>query len=169
MRVVVSGGRVLGSAPGASSRRLALGLLVMLVIGLGAAFASRSVAQEQALEDSERMTRAAGRRRGRPAVAGYGQDAGCGRRADRTVHSRMADGNLTEVTVWSADGVVLYSNKAEDIGKQPAARTGVPAGHRRPDRLRLRGRRAGGPTRPCHAGRRPLPAGPNASSRCTRR
>ena len=28
----------------------------------------------------------------------------------------MADGNLTEVAVWSADGLVLFSNRAEDIG-----------------------------------------------------
>jgi len=42
-------------------RELALlvgfGFLVMVVIGLGAAFASRSVAQSQALEDSERITK----------------------------------------------------------------------------------------------------------------
>ena len=29
----------------------------------------------------------------------------------------MADGSLTEVTIWSAEGEVVYSDKAEDIGK----------------------------------------------------
>ncbi|MFL6131351.1 MAG: sensor histidine kinase [Nocardioidaceae bacterium] len=102
-------------------RELALlvgfGFLVMVVIGLGAAFASRSVAQDQALEDSERMTQRLAKLVIGPAVGRYlAKQPGAAEELTRTVQNRMADGNLTEVTVWSADGLVLFSNKAEDIG-----------------------------------------------------
>ena len=104
-------------------RELALlvgfGFLVMVVIGLGAAFASRSVAQDQALEDSERITKRMANFVVKPLWPDYLSDDPVRKeRLGQAVRDRLADGNLTEVTVWSADGVVLYSNRAEDIGKK---------------------------------------------------
>jgi two-component system, NarL family, sensor kinase len=94
------------------------GFLVTVAIGLGAVYASRSVAQDQALEDSERITERLANLTVKPLWLGYrsGDPAGVAG-LQRTVETGMADGNLTEVTVWSADGVVLYSDKPEDIGK----------------------------------------------------
>jgi signal transduction histidine kinase len=115
-------------------RELALlvgfGFLVMVVIGLGAAFATRSVAQDQALEDSERITERMAELSVKPLIEGFiEKDPNAVAELRRTVDSRMADGNLTEVTIWTGDGVVLFSNKAEDIGQRvwpPPA--GVPEG-----------------------------------------
>jgi two-component system NarL family sensor kinase len=99
---------------------VSLGLTVMLAIGLGAAFASQSVAQKQALDDSERMTRRLADLVVAPLLPGY--LAGDPEAVDdlkQAVRNRMSDGYLTEVVVWSADGQVLYSNKQEDIGRRP--------------------------------------------------
>src|SRR5215210_8250129 len=96
-----------------------IGFLVTVMIGLGAAFASRSVAQQQALEDSERITERLANQTIKPLWEGY--QAGDRTQADaltRAVATRKTDGNLTEVTIWSADAVVLYSDRGDDIGKR---------------------------------------------------
>ena len=43
-------------------------------------------------------------------------DAARGRELDRAVANRMADGYLTEITIWRADGHVVYSNDLSTIG-----------------------------------------------------
>ncbi len=105
-------------------RELALlvgfGLAVMVVIGVGATFASRSVAQAQALEDSERMTQRLADLVVGPLLPPYlAEDPSGWEDLDRAVSNRMSDGYLTEVVVWSTDGEVIYSNKAEDVGRRP--------------------------------------------------
>lgn len=96
------------------------GILAMLVVGLGAAFVSRSVAQGQALEDSERITERMSRLVIRPLLPSYlAGDRGTDGQLHTAVRNRMSDGNLTDVTVWTADGMVLFSNKVEDIGNRP--------------------------------------------------
>lgn len=96
---------------------IGFGLVAMLVIGLGAAFASRSVAQSQALDDSERMTQRLADLVVGPLLDDYLERSPAGVEAlDQTVRNRMADGYLTEVVVWSADGVVLYSDKPGEVG-----------------------------------------------------
>jgi two-component system, NarL family, sensor kinase len=93
------------------------GIVVMLLVGVGAAFVSRSVAQGQALEDSERITVRMADLVMKPLLPGYlAGDKGLDGELHRLVRNRMSDGNITEVTVWSAAGQVLYSNKVEDIG-----------------------------------------------------
>jgi signal transduction histidine kinase len=104
-------------------RELALlvgfGFLVMVAIGVGAAFATRSVAQDQALEDSERITMRMADLIMRPMLPKYlaKDPVGVGE-LERTIENRMSDGNLTEVTVWTADGLVLFSNKPQEIGER---------------------------------------------------
>jgi two-component system NarL family sensor kinase len=112
-------------------RELALlvgfGFLVMLVIGLGAAFATRSVAQDQALEDSERITQRMADLVMEPMLPAYfSKDPAGVSELERTIHNRMSDGNLTEVTVWTGDGVVLFSDKPEEIGRHVEPPKGVP-------------------------------------------
>ena len=94
-----------------------LGLAVMLAIGLGAAFASRRVAQSQALDDSERMTVRLAALVMTPSLPGYLQrDPAAVDELQRAIENRMSDGYLTEVTVWSAEGEVLFSNRTQDVG-----------------------------------------------------
>jgi signal transduction histidine kinase len=100
-----------------------IGFLVLLAVGLGAVFASRWVARGQALEDSERMTQRLARSVVAPLWPGYPPKSRAALSAlQDALTARMADGNLTEVTVWSAGGQVLFSNKEEDIGRWPGER-----------------------------------------------
>lgn len=95
------------------------GFLVMLVIGIGAVAASRSVAQDQALEDSERTTERMARLVFQPVWVDYRNgDPEAVADLDRAVKDRLAEQTVTEITVWSADAEVLYSNKTEDIGQK---------------------------------------------------
>jgi two-component system, NarL family, sensor kinase len=97
-----------------------VGFLVMLVIALGAVFASQSVAKAQALQESERIAQRLADNVVAPRWPGYPASPARLAELRDAVKIRMADGNLTEVTVWSADGLVLFSDREEDIGKRPA-------------------------------------------------
>jgi signal transduction histidine kinase len=102
---------------------IAVGFLVMLIVGLGAVFASQRVTRVQALDDSERIAQRLAatvvaplwpqRPRNSHAALAPLTDA---------VTMRMADGNLTAVTVWSAEGQVLFSNDEAAIGRWPKKR-----------------------------------------------
>ena len=94
------------------------GLLTTVVVGLAATLLSLSIAHQQALDDAARVADRLSRLVVGPLVPRYLTDAVPGRAAlDRVVTDRKADGTLTEVTIWAADGRVVYSDKAEDIGK----------------------------------------------------
>jgi signal transduction histidine kinase len=94
------------------------GLLTTVLVGLVAAFLSHSIAHQQALADSARITDRLSRMVIGPLVPGYlARDRAGMAELDRVVADRMSDGSLMEVTIWSADGTVVYSDKAEDIGK----------------------------------------------------
>lgn len=49
------------------------------------------------------------------------------RRIDRAMQSRMADGDLTRVKVWSRDGHILWSDESELIGRRFALEEDVAA------------------------------------------
>jgi signal transduction histidine kinase len=92
---------------------------VLVLVGACAGFATRSVAQRQALGDAERSTR----RLADVVVAPLLEEFLRGGRVrtdelDRAIAGRLTEGSLTEVTVWQGDGRVLYSNKTADIGKR---------------------------------------------------
>jgi two-component system NarL family sensor kinase len=121
--VMVSGSPPVRVLRVGTRRELALlvgvGFAVMLMIGVGAVVATRSVAQQQALEDSERITGRLANLVTKPLWTGYPpREPAKYTELQRDLRARMADGNLTEVTVWSADGTVLLSDKNEDIGKK---------------------------------------------------
>ncbi len=94
-----------------------IGSVVMLLVGLGAAFATRQVAENQALEESVRMTERLSTLIVKPILPGYlNEDPAKAEELARIIKDRMSDGYLTEVTVWAADGRVLFSNEPDDIG-----------------------------------------------------
>ncbi len=94
-----------------------IGSVVLLLVGLGAAFATRQVAQNQALDESVRTTQRVANLIIEPNLPGYlEKDPAESQELISTIENRMSDGYLTEVTVWGADGRVLFSNEAEDVG-----------------------------------------------------
>jgi signal transduction histidine kinase len=98
---------------------LGCGILMMLVVGLAATLMSRSVAQEQAIEESERMTeRLSGQVIG-PLVPGYlSKDSTARAELRQAVRNRMTDSRLVELTIWTGDGEVMYTDNPADIGKK---------------------------------------------------
>jgi two-component system NarL family sensor kinase len=118
----VQGGRA-GSTRRGARRELTLtvgfAVLVLVLVGLSAGFATRSVAQRQALNDAERTTRRLADLVVAPLLGGFlSGDSERTEDLDRAIADRLVEGSLTEVTVWQGDGRVLYSDKAADIGKQ---------------------------------------------------
>jgi signal transduction histidine kinase len=98
---------------------IGFGFLMMVVIGVGALFATRTVAQQQALEDSERTSARLANLVVKPLWTGYPpRDPVKYADLKRDLTIRLTEGNLTEVTIWSADGTVLFSDREEDIGKR---------------------------------------------------
>jgi len=94
------------------------GLLTTVVVGVGAGLMCHSIAHQQALADSARMTEQLSNLVIGPLLPGYlDREPGGAAELRRVVKDRMSDQTLTEVTIWSADGTVVYSDKAEDIGK----------------------------------------------------
>lgn len=98
---------------------IGVGLVAVVLVGLATVPVSRSVAESQALDDAERMTDRLARLVVEPLLPVYLRDnSGLEGELHRTVLERMADGDLIEVTVWSAQSRVLYSSSRPDaIGK----------------------------------------------------
>jgi len=95
--------------------------VALIVVSIGALLASRSVARAQALRDAERMTvRLADLVVGPNLEGALNGDAEQRAELDRDIANRMADGYLTEITVWDKDGLVLYSDEADEIGDDEA-------------------------------------------------
>jgi two-component system NarL family sensor kinase len=103
-----------------------IGLAVTVLVALGATFVSLNVAQRQALQDSERITVRLAQLVTVAGLPGHlDKDPKGTEELRRLVENRMSDGYLTEVTVWGADGVILFSNRAEDEGDRVRP---IPAG-----------------------------------------
>jgi signal transduction histidine kinase len=94
-------------------------VVVLVLVGATAGLATRSVAQRQALNDAERSTRRLADLVVGPRLAAFlGGDREGAEELDRAVSGRLAEGSLTEVTVWRGDGRILYSAHPSDIGKR---------------------------------------------------
>ncbi len=96
-----------------------IALVALIAVSIGALAASRTVARSEALKDAERITS----RLANILVGPILDDALRGdpralQELDRTIANRMADGYLTEVTIWDGDGRVVYANVASEIGQQ---------------------------------------------------
>ncbi len=93
--------------------------LALIVVAVGAVLASRSVAQSQALTESEGMTtRMADLVMGPLLLAAM--NGGEDERAAlvNAVEHRMKDGYLREVMVWDASGRVIFADDPNEIGQQ---------------------------------------------------
>jgi two-component system NarL family sensor kinase len=108
-------------------------LAVLVVIGVATVIVAQAVAQAEALRDAERTTTrlaavVVAPLLG-PALAG---DADRLDELDRAIDIRIADGTLIEVTVWRADGTVVYADETDTIGRRfdpsPAVRDAVESG-----------------------------------------
>jgi two-component system NarL family sensor kinase len=95
---------------------IGVSLATMLIIASGAALGTRSIAQRQALDDAERITERLALMVG-PLLPAYlsGDQAGTAE-FNRTLANRKNDGNLLEITIWAADGRILYSDTAARSG-----------------------------------------------------
>jgi two-component system, NarL family, sensor kinase len=90
----------------------------LLAVALGAVVTSRMVARDEALHDRERGTHRLADLSLRPLLANWLQ-SGTQESLDQlngAVWNRMSDGYLTEVTVWSENGRIIYSDDNTAIG-----------------------------------------------------
>jgi two-component system NarL family sensor kinase len=93
--------------------------IALLMVAFGAVVATRSVARNNALADAERQTgRLADLVIGPHLVGALKGDADAAKELNRDVTSRLRDGYLTEITVWAADGTIVYSDRADQIGRK---------------------------------------------------
>src|SRR5690242_8720113 len=98
---------------------IAAGLLALIGICLGTAVASRCIAEADALSDAQRTAD----RTAAVVVAPLLTDTlhgvpGARERLDEEVHSRLDEGSVVEVTVWAADGTIVYSGHGKDVGQK---------------------------------------------------
>jgi len=92
--------------------------LALIVVSIGAVVASKSVARSQALQDAQRMTVRLGNLVVAPLLDdALGGDAARLDELNRALRHRMEDGYLSLVTVWDADGRVVYSTEPDEIGR----------------------------------------------------
>ncbi len=102
--------------------------LALIVVSIGAVVASKSVARSQALQDAQRMTVRLGTLVVGPLLAdALNGDAARLDELNRALEHRMEDGYLSLITVWDADGRVVYSTEDEEIGRTLEAPTEVTA------------------------------------------
>lgn len=99
---------------------LAAGLLVLVAVAAATSVLSRSAADGEAVDDARRLTEVLARSVAEPAlpVGLVTGDAGAIDRFDRRALDRLLVGDVLRVKVWSADGVVRYSDRTELVGSR---------------------------------------------------
>jgi signal transduction histidine kinase len=97
-----------------------VGLIVAGVLAWVTGLVGERLAQEQAIEDARTTTELLAQTVIEPSLSSglLDTDAGDLDRFDRVVRSRMLDGDVLRVKIWSADGVVIYSDEPRLIGAQ---------------------------------------------------
>jgi two-component system NarL family sensor kinase len=111
------------SPSGAVLRRLwafvGVAVLVLVAIGFGTVVVARHVARQTALEQAERTTDRLARLVVAPLLPGVLEgDTEKREELDRAVHTRLADGSVTEIDIWDATGTVVYCDEESTIGKR---------------------------------------------------
>jgi two-component system NarL family sensor kinase len=98
---------------------IAAGLLTLIGISLGTVVASRHVAEADALGDAERSAdRTVAVVIGPLLTEAMDGVPGARERLDQEVDSRLAEGSVVEIAVWSADGTIVYAGHSENIGRR---------------------------------------------------
>lgn len=97
---------------------VAVGLLAMTVIGLGATVIVTRVAVQQALVDRERLATRLANDVVAPLLGrGLLGDAASLRELRTLIESRIAAGTLDQVDVWSVDGEIVWSDEPGKVGR----------------------------------------------------
>jgi signal transduction histidine kinase len=93
--------------------------LVLFVVAIGATLVARQVARDEALRDAERVAQRTASLVVAP-LLGDVLNGDVTRRAelDRAVGTRLRDGSIIELNVWSRTGTVVYSDETSDIGER---------------------------------------------------
>jgi two-component system NarL family sensor kinase len=111
-------------APARPVRRalLAYGLsagLTLVVVWIGAVVASGYIARAETLHDAETTADRLGRLVVAPLLLGTDADGGGSvqQDIDRAVALRRQDGFLLRIEVWQRDGVVVYSDRPDAVGR----------------------------------------------------
>ncbi len=92
--------------------------LALIAVSIGAVVASRSVARTEALKGAERTTARLADLLGPLLVGMEAGDPAARHELDLAVKYRMGGDYLTEITVWAADGRIVYSSEPDEIGQQ---------------------------------------------------
>jgi two-component system NarL family sensor kinase len=96
-----------------------VGLLVTIVISIGALIVIGHVARQQAMHEDERITRRlADMVMAAPLDAALAGDAEQRSHLDRLVQARLRDGTISRIDVWAIDGLVVYADDATKIGQR---------------------------------------------------
>ena len=110
--------------PGASRVRrelvafVGVGLLVLIIISIGAVLIIKQVAEHHALREGEQITKQLAELVVAPALdAVLNGNAAQRGDLDRMLDSRMRDGSITEINVWTVEGRVVYSDDPSVIGR----------------------------------------------------
>jgi two-component system NarL family sensor kinase len=98
---------------------LAVGLVALAAIVVGARVLASRAAAEEALSDARATTRLLARSVAEPAIpAGLAAGRpGAVDRFDRTATERLLVGDVRRVKIWSADGTIVYSDDVRLIGE----------------------------------------------------
>lgn len=99
---------------------LAVGLLALAAIVVGARVLASRAAHEEALSDARATTEVLARSVAQPAIpAGLASGRpGAVDRFDRIATERLRVGDVRRIKIWAADGTIVYSDEVRLIGEQ---------------------------------------------------
>lgn len=116
--------RLRDAAALAGSRRsvvvsFVVALVLLVAVAVAAAFVSYRIADKEVSEDAAQTARRLAESGiGPPLVGALRGDPSARADLDAAVAARMADGTVSQVTIWTPDGVVLYSSNTSLVGRR---------------------------------------------------
>lgn len=102
------------------ARYVVTGLVVLVLVAVATAFASRRVGTDEAIEDATRVASIAATAAVEPVLADEleAMDPAAVAAVDDAVRNQVLRGPLVRVKIWSADGTIVYSDEGRLIGEQ---------------------------------------------------
>ena len=96
----------------------AVGAVALILVSIAAVTASRSLARSQALKDAERTTTRFADLVIAPLLPAALDGNGTPRQdLDRAINNRLADGYLSQITIWDSTGRVRYDSDPAQTGR----------------------------------------------------
>jgi two-component system NarL family sensor kinase len=98
---------------------LVIGIVTVVVVVVGSNYLADRAALDEAIEEAQRTTEVLATSVAEPALPRnfLKGNSGAADRIDRTVLELLLVDQVTRVTIWDADGLVVYSDKTRLIGK----------------------------------------------------